>query len=297
MGLYTTNFINSLINNFFNFLRKIKFKSLYGFSLYELFRLYLTGLLKGSITTRAGSISFSFFMAFFPFVLFVLNLIPFFPIENFDQIFLDLIESLIPKESSNFFHEIFIDINSKKRTGLLSTTLFLSIILIGNGVNSIFSGFSDSYHIEFSRNFIKQYLYALMVGLILVLVVLFATIFSIFFDFLITKNIVIISFIFFLLKYVFLILIALVSFSSLYFFGTIQGRNLKFFSPGSVMTTLLLLLSTYFFGVYIDNFSNYNELYGSIGAVIIMMLFIWVNSISLLLGFELNVVIYKMKNS
>lgn len=297
MGLYTTNFINSLINNFFNFLRKIKFKSLYGFSLYELFRLYLTGLLKGSITTRAGSISFSFFMAFFPFLLFVLNLIPFFPIENFDQIFLDLIESLIPKESSNFFHEIFIDINSKKRTGLLSTTLFFSIILIGNGVNSIFSGFSDSYHIEFSRNFIKQYLYAVMVGLILVLVVLFATIFSIFFDFLITKNIVIISFIFFLLKYVFLILIALVSFSSLYFFGTIQGRNLKFFSPGSVMTTLLLLLSTYFFGVYIDNFSNYNELYGSIGAVIIMMLFIWVNSISLLLGFELNVVIYKMKNS
>jgi membrane protein len=88
-----------------------------------------------------------------------------------------------------------------------------------------------------------------------------------------------------------------VSFSSLYFFGTIQGRNLKFFSPGSVMTTLLLLLSTYFFGVYIDNFSNYNELYGSIGAVIIMMLFIWVNSISLLLGFELNVVIYKMKNN
>jgi len=297
MGLFTTNFINSLINNFFNFLRKIKFKSLYGFSLYELFRLYLTGLLKGSITARAGSISFSFFMAFFPFLLFVLNLIPFFPIENFDQIFLDLIESLIPKESSNFFHEIFIDINSKKRTGLLSTTLFLSIILIGNGVNSIFSGFSDSYHIEFSRNFIKQYLYAVMVGLILVLVVLFATIFSIFFDFLITKNIVIISFIFFLLKYVFLILIALVSFSSLYFFGTIQGRNLKFFSPGSVMTTLLLLLSTYFFGVYIDNFSNYNELYGSIGAVIIMMLFIWVNSISLLLGFELNVVIYKMKNN
>ena len=297
MGLYTTNFINSLINNFFNFLRKIKFKSLYGFSLYELFRLYLTGLLKGSITSRAGSISFSFFMAFFPFLLFVLNLIPFFPIENFDQIFLDLIESLIPKESSNFFHEIFIDINSKKRTGLLSTTLFLSIILIGNGVNSIFSGFSDSYHIEFSRNFIKQYLYAVMVGLILVLVVLFATIFSIFFDFLITKNIVVISFVFYLLKYVFLILIALVSFSSLYFFGTVQGRNLKFFSPGSAMTTLLLLLSTYFFGVYIDNFSNYNELYGSIGAVIIMMLFIWVNSISLLLGFELNVVIYKMKNS
>jgi membrane protein len=62
------------------------------------------------------------------------------------------------------------------------------------------------------------------------------------------------------------------------------------------MTTILLFLSTYLFGLYIDNFSNYNELYGSIGALIIMMLFIWINSISLLLGFELNVVIYKLKN-
>ena len=62
------------------------------------------------------------------------------------------------------------------------------------------------------------------------------------------------------------------------------------------MTTILLFLSTYLFGLYIDNFSNYYELYGSIGALIIMMLFIWINSISLLLGFELNVVIYKLKN-
>ena len=62
------------------------------------------------------------------------------------------------------------------------------------------------------------------------------------------------------------------------------------------MTTILLFSTTYLFGLYIDNFSNYNELYGSIGALIIMMLFIWINSISLLLGFELNVVIYKLKN-
>ena len=63
------------------------------------------------------------------------------------------------------------------------------------------------------------------------------------------------------------------------------------------MTTFLLVISTYFFGIYIDNFANYNELYGSIGALIIMMLYIWINSISLLLGFELNVVIYKLKNN
>ena len=297
MSLLKTNFIISTINYITDFLKTIKWEILYGFSLFELLTLYSTGILKGSITTRAGSISFSFFMAFFPFLLFVLNLIPFIPIENFDQIFLNLLESLIPKESSVFFHDIFVDINSNKRSGLLSTTLFFSIILIGNGVNSVFEGFSDSYHIEFSRNFIKQYLYAIMVGFILVIVVLFATIFSIVFDFLITRDISIISYLFLLLKYVFLMMVALIAFSSLYFFGTIQGRNLRFISPGSFMTTFLLVISTYFFGIYIDNFANYNELYGSIGALIIMMLYIWINSISLLLGFELNVVIYKLKNN
>ena len=297
MSLLKTNFIISTLNYTTNFLKTIKWEILYGFSLHELLSLYFTGISKGSITTRAGSISFSFFMAFFPFLLFILNLIPFIPIENFDQIFLDLLESLIPKESSVFFHDIFVDINSNKRSGLLSSTLLFSVILIGNGVNSVFEGFSDSYHIEYSRNFIKQYLHAIMVGFILVIIVLFAAIFSIVFDFLITRDISVISYLFLFLKYVFLILVALIVFSSLYFFGTVQGRNLRFISPGSFMTTFLLVISTYFFGIYIDNFANYNELYGSIGALIIMMLYIWINSISLLLGFELNIVIYKLKNN
>ena len=293
MSLIKNNFI---INSVIDFFKKIKLKSLYGFSLYELFNLYFIGIIKGAISTRASSISFSFFMAFFPFVLFVLNLIPFFPIDNFDEVFLSLLESLLPNETAIFFHDIFVDINSNKRSGLLSTTLMFSIILIGNGVNAVFGGFTDSYHVQFSRNLFKQYLYAILVGFILVIVVLFATVSSIFFDFLITQNNSLVSFMFIYLKYIFLILISLISFSSLYYFGTIQGKNLKFISPGSIMTTILLFLSTYFFGLYIDNFSNYNELYGSIGALIIMMLYIWINSISLLLGFELNVVIYKLKN-
>jgi membrane protein len=293
MSLFKHNLIRIYVIDFF---KKIKLSGLYGFSLYELFNLYFIGIIKGAISTRASSISFSFFMAFFPFILFVLNLIPYFPIDNFDQVFLSLMESLLPNESSSFFHDIFIDINSNKRSGLLSTTLIFSIILIGNGVNAVFEGFTDSYHVQFSRNLFKQYLYAIFVGLILVIVVLFATFSSVLFNFLINQSNSFISFLIFYIKYIFLIIIALISFSSLYYFGTIQGKNLKFISPGSIMTTILLFLSTYLFRLYIDNFSNYNELYGSIGALIIMMLFIWINSISLLLGFELNVVIYKLKN-
>tara|TARA_Y100000741_G_C17808606_1_gene377146 strand:- start:71 stop:493 length:423 start_codon:yes stop_codon:yes gene_type:complete len=140
-------------------------------------------------------------------------------------------------------------------------------------------------------------MYAILVGLILVMVVLIATSISVFLEYLITQNNSTISHVILYTKYIFLISTVLMVYSSLYFFGTIQGKDLKFISAGSIMTTVLFISTTYLFGLYIENFSNYNELYGSLGALIIMMLFIWINSISLILGFELNAVIYKLKNN
>ena len=99
-----------------------------------------------------------------------------------------------------------------------------------------------------------------------------------------------INFAIFLQNLIFVIL-AYISITILYYFGTIQGKLTGFFSPGALMTTLLFFFSTYLFGIYIDNFSNYNQLYGSIGALLIFMLFSWINSIILLLGFELNATI------
>ena len=81
----------------------------------------------------------------------------------------------------------------------------------------------------------------------------------------------------------------------LFYFGTIEGRKNQFFTPGSLMTTLLFFLTTYCFGIYIENFSNYNQLYGSIGALLIFLLYIWINSNILLLGFELNATLTRFK--
>jgi membrane protein len=83
--------------------------------------------------------------------------------------------------------------------------------------------------------------------------------------------------------------------ATLYYYGTKEGKSSSFFSIGAVTTTILFVLTTYFFGIYINNFSNYNELYGSIGALLILMLYIWINANLLLLGFELNVSIKRLK--
>jgi membrane protein len=74
----------------------------------------------------------------------------------------------------------------------------------------------------------------------------------------------------------------------LYFFGTAEGKHTRFFSYGALMTTLLILLTSYLFGVYIDSFSRYNELYGALSGLLILLIYIWVNANILLLGFELN---------
>ena len=88
-----------------------------------------------------------------------------------------------------------------------------------------------------------------------------------------------------------------ISVAILYYFGTIEGKKTHFFSPGALMSCLLILLTTYLFGVYIENFSRYNQLYGSIGALLIFLFYIWLNSSVLLLGFELNATLNRLKNS
>jgi membrane protein len=239
-------------------------------------------------------------MAIFPFLLFILNLIPFIPINNFDSILLNFIEILVPADSQGFFSQIFQDIQNKPRGGLLSSVFILSIILTANGVSAIFSGFEESYHIEFSRNFFKQYLYSVGVAILLAFTLLLAVIFAVYFEIYIYNNIK--QLLQNTLDWIrlgqtfFYVILTYLSVSILYYFGTIEGRKSKFFSPGALMTTFLIMLTTWLFGIYIENFSTYNQLYGSIGALLVFMLYIWLNSNVLLLGFELNATLMRLKN-
>ena len=287
------------------FLKAIKPPGFYGFSIYDLFEMYMIGIVKGTLTSRAGSISFSFFMALFPFLLFILNLvpfvdmIPFIRIDNFDQTFINYIELFLPPETQTFFTNIFDDILNKPRAGLLSSVFLLSIFLSANGISSIFSNFEESYHVTFSRNFFKQYLLSVVVSVILAFLSLLTVIVFFYFEFYILNNLgsLIPSEIRLtrIGQFTFFGLFVYLTVNILYYFGTIEERKNQFFTVGALMTTLLFFLTTYGFGIYIENFSNYNQLYGSIGALLIFLLYIWMNSNILLLGFELNATLTRFK--
>ncbi|WP_026449744.1 YihY/virulence factor BrkB family protein [Aequorivita capsosiphonis] len=280
--------------------KRIKLPGLGAFSLYHLLDIYGTGIIKGSFSPRASSIAYSFFLALFPFLLLLLNLIPYIPIDGFQTRFLIFIEALLPPQTTQFFYPVIADIAVNPRTGLLSFVFFLSVFLSANGVNAIFSAFEYSFHVSINRSFFKQYLVALAVSIFLAFLLLTMVGVILYGEYIIrdlqsrayiNNNLFWISFFQFL---VFVVMIYVVI-ATLYYFGTKEGKSSRFFSVGALTTTILFLLTTYFFGVYINNFSNYNELYGSIGALLILMLYIWINSNLLLLGFELNVSIKRLK--
>ncbi|OUS02743.1 ribonuclease BN [Flavobacteriales bacterium 33_180_T64] len=297
-----------IVNRIVDLLRKVKLPGLVGLSLYDLLELYAIGIFKGALTSRASAIAFSFFTAIFPFLLFVLILIPYLPIDGFKMEFQSFLESFLPPQTSDFFFaNIFENIESTERGGLLSSVFLVSVLLMANGVNAVFSGFENSYHQELTRNIFKQYLYALGVALILAfLLILTVAIFGYFQIYVIeplyeqfenldyaSKGANVFWVVFF--KYLFFVFMVYIATATLYYFGTKSGKSSNFFSIGALFTTLLIILTSYLFGIYIENFSQYNKLYGSIGALLILLFYLWLNANILLLGYELNATIRRLK--
>lgn len=289
-----------LLRNLVYVLKKIKLPWLQGLSFYDLSELYILGIVEGAFSYHASAVAFSFFMALFPFALFILNLIPYIPIEGFQQDFLNFVKDGVPPNTYDAIANIINDILNNSHSGLLSSGFILSIFLMANGLNGILGGFESSRHVLIKRGFLRQYFVALAMSLLLsvILLVTVATIvvFEVFIQKTTIQDVLNDSIPLIILgRYVFVVLMILVTTSVLFKFGTKREKNRAFISIGSVFTTILVILLSYIFGIWVIRFSKYNELYGSIGTLLILMFYIWINCMILLLGFELNATINKLK--
>lgn len=283
------------------FLKKIQLPALEGLTLYYFLRLYGKGIVKGALTSRASAIAFSFFTAIFPFLLFIIILIPYIPVDGFELEFKDFLNSVLPPQTSDFFFDnIFQNIYTDGNAGLISSVFLLALFLMANGISALFSGFESSYHQQLTRSVIKQYLYAVGVALILVFLLVVTIVVLGFVQLYVIKRILYMFdregyetvqqgiFLVAVAKYIFFVIMIYLATATLYYFGTKEGKHSKFFSAGALLTTILIIVFSYLFGIYVTYFSTYNELYGSIGALLILLFYLWLNSNILLLGFELN---------
>ena len=290
-----------LVNILVKFGKKIKIPGLEGMSLYDVLEMYITGIIEGALTTRAGGIAFSFFMAIFPFMLFILTLIPYIPIDGFQEGLFSFIKDILPPQTFEAVNVVIGDIINNQYGGLLSFGFLLSIFLMTNGVNAIFGGFEYSYHVKEIRNIFRSYFISLGVSLLISLFLIITIILVIWYQvalFKINENgwlhIDDLNLFYYGRGFLFLVMIFTIV-SLLFRYGTKQGKETRFFSEGAILTTILSLCTFYLFGIYVVKFAQYNQLYGSIGTLLILMLFVWLNSIILLLGFELNASLYSLR--
>jgi membrane protein len=291
-----------IIKQLLGFSKAIKLPWLYGLSLYDLLDLYFFGIIEGAVSYRASAIAFSFFMALFPFVLFILNLIPFIPISGFQEDFMAFIQDSVPPTTFDAISKTINDILHNSYQGLLSTGFIMAIFLSANGFNAILGGFESSHHIHKSnkRNFFRQYFVSLGMAIIMAILLLVTVATIVTTEVLIQKTKIqdVLSDKIPLLemsRYAFLILMILFATSLLFKFGIKRNGKRSFISIGSVTTTILIVLTSYMFGIWVVKFSKYNQLYGSIGTLLIVMFYIWINCMILLLGFELNATITNLK--
>ncbi len=240
--------------------------------------------------------SFKFFMALFPFLIFLFTLIPYIPIDNFQIQLLELLEQILPHDAYTFIKETIEDLVLEKHTGLLSFGILFTLFLATNGVEAMLVAFNSSSHLsQFSTSILQQKLRAFIILMVLVFTIIFTigTIIgtSIAIRYLQDQDLITKTWAIYLvntLQIFILLVVYFLSISFIYYYGNIKSKRFRFISAGATFATVLSLLLTLGFAYYVNNFGNYNKIYGSLGAMIVLMLWLYYNSIALLLGFELN---------
>jgi membrane protein len=289
--------------------KKLSFIVLPGFDgmpLYDVLEFFFRGLFKGVITYRAAAIAFNFFLALIPFVLFIVTLIPFVTTPYLQVDLLDLLDEIIPASVYNLAESTLIEIVSRPSSGVLSIVSLLAIYFSVNGIDAILEGFNQSFHQTEIWPWWKQKVQAffLMVALSFLVFVSMSLlgfgkdiINLLAAQGIITHKLTLLALV--ALQWLIIILSILLSISLLYYFGQQKDREVnkyRFFSPGSILATTLFVFGGVLLKMYFENFSRYNLLYGSIGSLIILLIWLYYNAIILLIGFELNASIRKSRS-
>ncbi len=276
-------------------LRKIVLPGFQGIPLFTVLGFFVKGLFEGRLTMRASAIAFDFFLAIFPAIIFFFTIIPFVPIENFQPTLLETLEDIFPATLWSHVSSTLEEIITRPRTDLLSLGFVLALYFSTNGINTTIEGFTSTYHGMESRPWLRQRLLSIfllfVISILIIILISLSIVGGHVMHWLVNEDILTNNFtiiIIQIIRWILIIALFLFTNSFLYYFAPAKKREFKFISAGSTLATILLIITTYGFNFYIENFGRYNALYGSIGTLLIFMLWTYFNSIIILIGFELN---------
>ena len=284
-------------------INKSKTTSLPGFRgipLYDVIMFFVSQVKTVGMTERASAISYNFFMAIPPAIIFLFTLIPFLPIsKEFEQNLYSLIRDVIPGQKDNsVVIEFLQDFINNPRNGLLSLGFVLSMYFSSNAMMSIMRSFDKNYFGLKKRTGLQKRGVALKITMVLFVLVFTSILLLIVREVVLKwlgiqsetwRNIIINA------RWIVIVFLFFASISYIYRHAPAVHKKWRLVSPGSILATFLMLFMTFLFSWWVSHFGNYNQLYGSIGTVLILMVLIFINSLVLLIGFELNVSITSLK--
>jgi len=266
-----------------------------GVPLHDVVVFFWQGIMKGAITTRASAIAFSFFLGVFPAIIFLFTLIPFIPIQNFQSELLSLLADIMPIAAFRVTENTLTEIITIKRGDLLSYSFIAAIVFSTNGIHAMIDAFNASFHVQETRTWVSQRLVSIALVTILSVLITTAIILTTFgemvMNILVQYKFMKLDFTYYLLSVgKWLIILALIFFaiSFMYYLAPAKRIRWRFVSAGSTFASVLTLVVSGVFSFYVNNFGQYNKLYGSIGTLIAILVGMYFNAIILLVGFELN---------
>lgn len=279
-----------------------------GFSplpLYTVATFFFKEVGKETLVNKASSLAYNFMLAIFPGIIFLFTLIPYIPKRiGFQDGLMSLLALVLPNNAYLAFEATINDIVNIQNGSLLSIGFFLSLFFATNGVHNLMIAFNKSSLIVETRSLLKRRLVALILTMVLVVSMILCiaamTLGEITINYLkkeleYSGNLTI--YVIKLTQWALLGFLYFINVSILYRYGPAHAKKWKFFSAGSWLATILAFLTIWGFSFYINNFSAYNKLYGSIGTLMVMMIWLYLNSLILLIGFELNASVDLSKRS
>ena len=275
-----------------------------GVPITSVIRYFFKGIVNGAITTRASSVAFSFFLATVPTLIFIFTLIPHIPISNFQEQLLSVIQGIMPVHAYQTVEATLIEVVTMKSTGLLSFGFLAALFFSHNGVSSLIDAFNATYHAIETRTFIQQHIIAFLLTFILPFIVMlgFALMFfsehflNLLVDWGLIKVKAIMSIILFG-KWLLVVAVFFFGISVVYYLAPAKKEEFRFFSPGALLATVLIIITSLGFSYYVNQFGQYNKFYGSLGGLIVFQIWLYFNAFGLILGFDLNASIRSAINS
>jgi membrane protein len=270
---------------------------IHGVSLKQFLRDLYQEITDDNVFNGAAALGYYLMLAIFPAMILIMTIIPYLPIDRVDQAIMDLLGQALPEEAYGMVAGVVTEVTSDRRGGLLSFGLLATLWAASTGMYAIMQQLNITYDVKEARSFVRARATAIMLSLLFGLLVIGA------FSLIVLGGVIqdwignnlgssgALLIFFAVFRWVIVVLALLLGFAMIYRYAPNVEQKFAFITPGSVIGVILLIVASLGFAVYTSNFADYSATYGSIGAIIILMLWLYIAGLVILIGSEINALI------